>query len=159
MTSFEIAFGQFERSTQSDQLKHTFDQSIENIFETLETAEIDMNPYQSMIEPIVNINFGNTFHHQNVPNQRQRTNENASQKYHQNTPIQQYQHKNTGQPEYSQQYQPRYFQRNRTSSIPYLKENCLLCGLNNKGVRELLIQHDGTIYFFPFRVPLYIHSK
>ena len=145
MTSFEIYFTQFERLPKSDQLKHTFDQSIENILETLETADIGINPYQSTIGHIVNRNFGNTFHYHNGPNQRQRTNKNASQKYHQNTPIQQYQHKNTGQPEYSQQYQPRSFQRNRTSSIPYLKENCLLCGLNNKGVRELLIQHDGTI--------------
>ena len=33
----------------------------------METADIDMNSYQSMIDPIVNRNFGNRFHHQNGP--------------------------------------------------------------------------------------------
>ena len=68
MTSFEVAFRKFERHPQSYQLKHTFVHSKEIIFETLETDDIDMNSYQSMIEPIVNRNFGNTFYHQNGPN-------------------------------------------------------------------------------------------
>ena len=33
----------------------------------------------SVIETIVNSNFGNTFHHQNGPNQRQRTHKNFSE--------------------------------------------------------------------------------
>ena len=32
-----------------------------------------MNPSQSIIDPIFNRNFGNTFHHQNGKNQRQHT--------------------------------------------------------------------------------------
>ena len=139
MNYFEISFRLFERSPQSDELKHTLDQSIENIFETLETDGIDMNPYQSMIDPIVNRKFVNTFHHQNGPNQRQHTNKNSSQKYHQNIQGQQYQHINTGQPKYIQQYQPRSFKRHRKYSSPYLKETFLRCGINNKGVREPLM--------------------
>ena len=46
---------------------------MELIFETMETEEIYTNTYHSMIEPIVNRNFGNTFHHQNGPNQIQQT--------------------------------------------------------------------------------------
>ena len=30
-------------------------------------------------------------------------------------------------------------------SPPMLKENCIGCGLNNKCVRELLMQHAGTL--------------
>ena len=40
-----------------------------------------------------------------------------------------------------------------------MKENCIGCGLNNKRLRELLMQHDGTLENFPFMGPLYIHSK
>ena len=82
-----------------------------------------MNPYQSMVDPIVNRNFGNTFYHQNGPNQCQYTNKNSSQKYPQINSRQQYKHRNTGQPKYSQKYQPISFQRHRTSSIPNLKTN------------------------------------
>ena len=35
------------------------------IFETLETAYIYINPSHSIIDPIVNRKFGNTFHHKN----------------------------------------------------------------------------------------------
>ena len=51
------------------------------IFETLETVDIDMNPSHSMIGPIVNRNFGNTFQHQIELNQHQHTHKSASQKY------------------------------------------------------------------------------
>ena len=102
-----------------------------------------------MIEPIFNSNFRSTFLHQNGPNQGQHTNKNDIQKYQHITTRQQYQHRNTGQQHQhrnpSQWYQPRYFQRHRKSSIPHLKENFLRCGINNKGVIELLIQHDGTL--------------
>ena len=91
---------------QSDQIKHTFDKSIEHTFETLDTAEIYMNTYHSMIEPIINRNFGNTFHHHNGKNKRQHTNKNSSQKYHQIISRQQYQHRSTGKPKHSKQYQP-----------------------------------------------------
>ena len=87
-TSFEINFINFERQPQSDQLPIVFSPSIELLFETLETADIGMNPSHSMVEPIVNRNFGNTLQHQNGPNQRQQTNKNAIQKYHHSTPRQ-----------------------------------------------------------------------
>ena len=99
---------------------------MELIFETLETSDIDMNPYQSIIEPIVNRYFGNTFHHKNGPNKRHHNNKNASQKYQHSTTKEQYQHRNTGQQHQhintSQQYQPKSSQRHITSSIPYMKE-------------------------------------
>ena len=69
MNFFELVFRKFERQPQSDQLSITFNHSIELIPETMETADIDMNPSNSMIDPIVNRNFGNAFHHQNGPNQ------------------------------------------------------------------------------------------
>ena len=115
MTSFEIEFRRFERQPQSNQLSIIFTPSMELIFETLETADIDSNPPNSIIEPIVKSNFGNTFHHQNGPDQRQHINNKTSHKYQHSTTRQQYQHRNTGQ-QYqhrnsSQQYQPRSFQR------------------------------------------------
>ena len=122
-----------------------------------------MNPSHSMIEPIFNSNFVNIFHYHNGPNQCQRTNKNSSRQYQHSKTRQQYHHRNTGQRHKyinsSQQYQPISFQRSRTSSIPYLKEIFLECGLNNKGVRELVMQHDGTLYNCPFIVPLNIYSK
>ena len=60
---------------------------------------------------ILNINFGNKFHHQNGPNQ----------------------HQHVHKPK-SQHYQFRTFQISRTSSIKYLEEDCGGCGLNNKGL-------------------------
>ena len=72
-----------------------------------------------MIGTIVNQYFGNTFNHQNGRNQQQHT------------------HKNT-----SKQYQPISYQITRTSPIKYLEEDCLGWGLNKKGMRELLMQHD-----------------
>ena len=72
-TSFELDFGKFEHQPQSDQLSIIFTPSIELIFKTLETAEIDLNPHHSMIDPIFNRKFENTCHHQNGPNQHQHT--------------------------------------------------------------------------------------
>ena len=163
MNSFEIDFRRFESQPQSYQLSITFTPSMEIIFETLETVDINMNPYHLMIKPIVNRNFGNTLHHQNGSNQRQPTNKNFSPQYQHITTRQQYQQRNTSQQcqhrNPSQQYQPRSFQRHKTYSIPYLKEHFLGCGINRKGVRELLIQHDGRLENCTFRVPLYIHAR
>ena len=163
MAYFELDFRGFERQPQSEQISITFTPSMENIFETLETADVDMNPSQSIIGPIVNRNFLNTLHHQNGPNKDQRTNKNAIQQYHNSNTRQQYQHRNTGQQHqhrhHSQRYQPRSFHRPRASSNSYLKENRLGCGLNNKGVQELLMQHGGTLEKLPFRGTLYIHAK
>ena len=118
-----------------------------------------MNTSHSMIEPISNRNFGNTFQHQNGRNQSQHTHKNTSRKYQHSSTRQQYQHRNNGQQhqprETSQQYQPRSFRRSRTSSIPYVKENFIGCVLNIKGVRDLLMKNDGTQENVPFRGPLY----
>ena len=78
MNSFEIEFRRFGRQPQSDQLSIIFTPKVEEIFETLETADIDMYPSHSMIEPIVKNNFENTFQHQNGPNRRQHTHKNTS---------------------------------------------------------------------------------
>ena len=83
MTPFEIDYGSFERQPQSQQSSLPFTSKIKEIFEIIETEDKDMTPYHSMIEPIVNMHFGNKSHHQNVPNKRQHT------KKHQSTaPIQ-----------------------------------------------------------------------
>ena len=63
MTFFELDFRRFECHPQSEQLYIIFTPSVEGILETLETSDIDMNKYHSMIEPIVNRKFGNTFQH------------------------------------------------------------------------------------------------
>ena len=93
--------------------------------------------------------FVNKLKHQNVTDKRQHTHKNTSQHYQNINTIQQYHHINTDQ-QYqhrhpSQKYQPRSFQRHRKYSIKHIPENCLGCGLNNTGVRELLMQHDGAL--------------
>ena len=59
----------FEHQTQSQQLSLTFTLKIEEIFEALETVDMYMTPSDSIIKPISNRNFGNTYHHKNGPNQ------------------------------------------------------------------------------------------
>ena len=44
MTPFDLDYIRFELQTQSQQLSLTFTPKIEEIFEILETADIDMNP-------------------------------------------------------------------------------------------------------------------
>ena len=125
MTFYDLEYRRFERQPQSNQLYLTFTPKLEEIFETIETADININSYQSLIEPIIDRNFKNTFQHHNGPNKRQHTHKNTSQQYqHKNTRqqyqyrniIHMYQHRNT-----SQQYQSISFQISRISSIPYLK--------------------------------------
>ena len=81
MTSYELYYRSFERQPQSKQLPLTFTLKMEEIFETLEAAYIDINPLHSVIESIFNRNLGNKFQHHNVPNQRQRIHKNTSQQY------------------------------------------------------------------------------
>ena len=102
MTSFEIAYRQFENKPKSDQIPLTFTPKMKEIFETIETSNIEMNPNHSMIEPTVNSNFGNKFQHQNGKNQHQHTHKNTIQQYQHRNTIQQYQQMNT-----SKNYQPR----------------------------------------------------
>ena len=68
---FEIYHRKFERIPQRHKISTIFTSTTDEVFETLETADADMTTYQSIIEPIVNRNFGNIFQHQNGPNQQQ----------------------------------------------------------------------------------------
>ena len=162
-TPFKLNYIWFEHQPQIQQLSLTFTPTTEEISETLEKSDIDMNTSHSIIEPVVNRNFGKTFQHHNGPNQIQHTHKNTSQQHHHINTSQQHKHRNTSQ-QYlhintSQQYQPRYCQRPRTSPIPHLKYDCIGCGFNNKGVRELLKHNYETLEDFPFRGPLYIHKN
>ena len=116
MNPFELYYRMFEPHTQRQQLSLTFTPKIEEIFETLETADIYTTPSHSIIETIFNRNFGNRFQHQNVPNHCQ---------HNCKTIIQQHQHRNTSQHDQhrntNQQYQDRSFQIPSTSSISFLK--------------------------------------
>ena len=76
MTPFILNYKRFERHAQNQKLSLPLTPKIEEIFETLETVDIDMTPSHSMIEPIVNSNFGDTFRNKNGPNQRQHTDKN-----------------------------------------------------------------------------------
>ena len=62
-TSFEINFRNFERQPQSEQLSIIFNPPMEEIYVILDTADIEMTPSHSMIEPIFNRNSSNTFQH------------------------------------------------------------------------------------------------
>ena len=97
MTPFELDYRKFEYHSQSQKLSMTFTPIIEEVFKTLETADIDMTPSHSMIEPIVNRNFGNTLQYQNGPNQLQHTHKITSQQHQHRNTSQQYQHRNTSQ--------------------------------------------------------------
>ena len=78
MTPFELDYRKFELQPQIQKLFIKLNPAVEEVFETLETLDIDMTPYHSMIEPISNRNFGNTFQHQNGQNQRQHTHKKTS---------------------------------------------------------------------------------
>ena len=69
MTTFELYCINFECLPKRQQLSTIFNYTIEEVSETLKIVYVDMSTAHSMIEPIVNRNFGNTFHHQNGPNQ------------------------------------------------------------------------------------------
>ena len=78
MTPYEIDYRRLKRKPSSKQLFLTFTPKMEEIFETLETVDIKMNPPHSIIEIILNRNVGNTIKHQNVPNKHQHTQNNTS---------------------------------------------------------------------------------
>ena len=107
MTIYEPDDNFFECIPQSHHISTAFTSTIEEVFENIETTDIDMTSSHSMIEPIVNRDFGNQFQHQNGTNQHQHIHKNTNKQYEQR--------KN------SQQYQPIFYQRLRTSPIPYLK--------------------------------------
>ena len=100
ISTIELENRQFECNSQRHQLSNTFQFTIEEMFETLETADVYITTanYSTLIETIVNRNFGNTFHFHNGPNWQQ--------------PL----HKHT-----SQLYQYISFQISRNLSPPYIK--------------------------------------
>ena len=100
MTLFELDYIIFENKPERHQLKNTFPLTIEEVFETLEIADVEMTTTRSskIIEPIFNRNCFNTFYHHYGPNQHQHV------------------HKHTGQ-----HYQSRPFQRSKNLLPPYLK--------------------------------------
>ena len=68
MTNFELDYIKFERLPQRHQISIIFKSSMKEVFETLETAGVDMSTSPSMIEPIVNLVFSNIFRHKIGPN-------------------------------------------------------------------------------------------
>ena len=72
MNTFELNYRKYEQLPQRQQLSTIFKSTIEEVFEALETVDVCMSTAHSMIEPIVNRNFGNIFDHRNGPNQHQR---------------------------------------------------------------------------------------
>ena len=81
MTLFELDYRRFDRHPQIQQLSLTFTPKIEAIFETLETADLEITPSHSIIEPIINRNFGNKPQHKNGTKKRQNTHKNTFKKH------------------------------------------------------------------------------
>ena len=71
MTNFEPDYRKFELPPQRHQISTICNCTIEEVCETLETEDVEMSTYHSIIETIINRNFVNKFHHQNGPNKRQ----------------------------------------------------------------------------------------
>ena len=71
MSYFEIEYRSFELLPQRHQLSTTSHFTIEEVFETIEKANVYTSKSHFTIDPIFNRNFVNTFHLQNLPNQRQ----------------------------------------------------------------------------------------
>ena len=73
MTLFQQEYRKFERKPQRHKLNNKFSFTMEEVFEGLETVDVDMITTRSskIIESILNRNFGNYFHRHNGPNQRQ----------------------------------------------------------------------------------------
>ena len=69
MNPFELYYRMFEPHTQRQQLSLTFTPKIEEIFDTLDTSDIYMTPYHSIIELISTGILANKSQHQNGPNQ------------------------------------------------------------------------------------------
>ena len=78
MTDFELEYRKFEWLPQRHQIFTTFHFINEEVFETLETANVGISKAHSVIFPIFDRNFVNTFHLQNGPHQRQRILKNTS---------------------------------------------------------------------------------
>ena len=64
MNSFQLEHIKFNRKPQRNQTSNKLTFSMEEVFETPETEDVDMKTtcFTKMIELIANENFGNTFH-------------------------------------------------------------------------------------------------
>ena len=71
MSTCEIQYRTFECNKHRHQLSTIFQHTIREFFETLDTEDVYMSTSHSMIDHIINRNFVNTFHRQNVPDQLQ----------------------------------------------------------------------------------------
>ena len=111
MTNCKIEYENLEQNLQRQELSSIFLLLNEELFENLETTNVDISTANFIIEHFSNKKVGNTCHYQNGPNQRQHI------------------HKTT-----ARQYQSRYFHRPTHSSITYLKEYFRGRGINNKVV-------------------------
>ena len=83
MTSFELEYRKFERSTQRHKLYNKFPFKNEEVFGTPENENVDITTtrYSNMIGTIFNRNFGNTFHHQNIQKQFQNAHTHTGKQY------------------------------------------------------------------------------
>ena len=63
MTTFKLDYINFERLPQRHQVSTTFNSTIEEVFETLETADVYMSTAHYVIETIFNQSSGNVFQH------------------------------------------------------------------------------------------------
>ena len=72
IATFKLEYRSFECKPQRNQLSNTFQFTIEEVFETLETADVYTKTahYSTLIRTIANRSFGNTFHHHNGLNHR-----------------------------------------------------------------------------------------
>ena len=81
MTALKLEYRNFKVLPQIHKLSTMFHFIIEEVFENLETADVDMSTSHSIIYPIVIRNFDNTFRDHNVPNKHQHFHKNKSQQY------------------------------------------------------------------------------
>ena len=64
-TPFEQYYRNFKHIPQRHRLSTIFNSTLKELYETLETEDVDMSTAHSMIEPIFNCNYEDDFHHQN----------------------------------------------------------------------------------------------
>ena len=87
MTSFDLYYINSEGLPQIHQLSTAFFSMIEEVFETLDTEDINMTSSHLTIEPMLNRNYGNKFQYQNGPNMNQHIHKNTSQQHQHKTLV------------------------------------------------------------------------
>ena len=81
MTILEQEDRKYEENRQWYHPSTKFHFTIEEVFETLDTADVEMSAAHFMIEPIVNRNICNTFHQHNRPDQPQQLHKTTGQQF------------------------------------------------------------------------------